>query len=227
MKVPEKSANIATKTKTAQELRAEARAKRLAERNKTYTMVQLANKNIHYRDEGEGHPLLLIHGMGSNLKQWNDYTDVLSQKYRVISMDMPGGRFGQSEAMFTRPSTDSMALFITMLMDELELDKATICGSSYGGATAINVAAIYPERVEKLILIAAAQALSPMTKDINAPTLIMWGEKDPILPLEQAHTLKVNITDSKLIIYKDGPHVPTESHKEETLTDIQTFLEGL
>jgi len=186
--------------------------------------MQLDGKKIHYRDEGKGPALVLIHGMGSNLKQWNNYTDMLKDKYRVISMDTPGGRFGSSEAMFARPSTDSIAIFITMMMDELNIDKAHICGSSYGGATAINVAATFPERVEGLILIAAAQALSPLVKDITAPTLIMWGENDPILPLDQANTLNETIKGSVLKVYAGGKHVPTDSHKDETVADIREFL---
>jgi len=221
---PDKPSNIVTKQKTAQELRQEARAKRLAERNKTYNFATLNGKKIHYRDEGTGPTLILIHGMGSNLKQWNHYNDYFKENYRVLSMDLPGARFGQSEALFAFASTDSLAYFVTMLMDELKIEKAHVAGSSFGGATAIQMAALYPERVNKLILIAAAQAMSPIVKEIKAPTLIMWGEKDPILPLEQAHSLNSNIPGSKLKIYKDGPHVPTDSHAEETIADIDAFL---
>ena len=48
------------------------------------------NLRVHYRDEGKGMPIVLIHGTSSSLHTWEDWTKILTQSYRVISMDLPG-----------------------------------------------------------------------------------------------------------------------------------------
>ena len=219
-----KPAKVVTKAKTSQELRIEARQIRQVALKKTYSFIQLNGKKIHYRDEGLGPVLVLIHGMGSNLKQWNNYIDFFMKDFRVISMDLPGGKYGQSEALFTMSKTDSLAYFVSVLMDELNIDKAHVAGSSLGGAIAIQLAALYPQRVSRLILISAAQTHNPAVKTIKAPTLIIWGDNDRLTPLDQAHILQKSIEGSELIIYEGGGHVPTNSHTKDITAAIASFL---
>ena len=199
-----------------------------AERLRDYSFLEMDGKKIHYRSEGEGPVMILIHGMGSNLTQWNHYTDYFKTKFQVVSVDLPGGRFGKSESLYKMNHTDNLSLFISDFMNSLNIDKAHIIGSSYGGSTAYNFAANHSEKVDKLILIAPAIRLNdPLVEKINNPTLLIWGEKDPILPLEQAHFLNDNIKDSKLTIYEGGPHVPIDApYAKRSIQDIEQFLKA-
>ncbi|HWB61889.1 MAG TPA: alpha/beta hydrolase, partial [Chitinophagales bacterium] len=52
--------------------------------------IRIDGMDVHYRDEGAGYPVVLVHGMSSSLHTWEDWTKVLSKKYRVVRMDLPG-----------------------------------------------------------------------------------------------------------------------------------------
>lgn len=218
-------ANVATKTKTAQELRQEARQKRLSKRDLTYSFLSINGTKVHYRDQGTGTPVVLIHGMGSNLNQWNHLSAQLSKNYRVLSMDLPGSKFGKSGQMFQKSQADSIALFIDLFMENLKVDKAHIIGSSYGGAIAINLAASFKERVNKLVLISSASYKSPLVNKIENKTLIIWGGQDKLLPLSQGKILHQRIAGSELVNYDDGKHVPILTHPKRITKDIAQFLD--
>ncbi len=66
-------------------------SKKYTDSNSRYMDVN--GLTIHYRDEGEGPPLLLLHGVASSLHTWDDWTDQLKGSYRVIRMDLPGFGF--------------------------------------------------------------------------------------------------------------------------------------
>ncbi len=61
-------------------------------------------------------------------------------------------------------------------------------------------------------------------RSITAPTLILWGEKDAVIPLEQAHRMKAAIRDAQLKIYDNVGHAPQEEAPERTLPDVREFL---
>jgi len=117
--------------------------------------IQVNGQNIHYRDEGQGAVLLLLHGTGSNLHTWQGWTDTLQKRYRVIRPDLPA--FGLSG-----PSPDrdySMAAYSTFLdafLDALGVDSCAVAGNSLGGAIAWHYALDRPDRVRRLVLIDAS-----------------------------------------------------------------------
>ncbi|MDP3434936.1 MAG: alpha/beta fold hydrolase [Bacteroidota bacterium] len=122
-------------------------------RNKgTNIKITVKNHTVSYNDEGpNGAPvIILIHGFPFNKSMWNDQTEVLTEKCRVIAYDVRG--FGNSEA-----GTDdfSIELFVTdllNLMDALKIEKAMLCGLSMGGYIALNAIKNYPKRFCALIL---------------------------------------------------------------------------
>ena len=66
----------------------------LEELKKEYTneasqFIEIDGMQVHYRDEGQGFPIVLVHGTASSLHTWNDWTKDLKKKYRVIRMDLP------------------------------------------------------------------------------------------------------------------------------------------
>jgi len=107
---------------------------------------------IHYRDEGNGPPLVLIHANFGSLLSWDGWVDSLKDQHRVLRFDMTGhGLTGPD------PSGDySLERTIQLterFVDALGLTRFSIGGTSIGGTVAMHYAAAHPERVERLILL--------------------------------------------------------------------------
>ncbi len=132
----------------------------------------------NYHDEGNGFPAILIHGSGPGVTAWANWRfniPVLSDKMRVLAPDMLG--FGYTE----RPSDGiySMERWCAHLIDfadALGLDTFDIVGNSYGGALAISMAANFPDRVRRIVLMGAAGVSFPLTKALDE----IWGYEPSI-----------------------------------------------
>ncbi len=113
--------------------------------------IQIKNQTIFYAVRGEGEPLMLIHGYGAGSWVWEKQVEILSRKYRVYALDLIGHGFSDRPRMEYTPET--YILFLRNFMDGLGIERATLVGNSMGGGIAWAVAALFPERVKKLILI--------------------------------------------------------------------------
>lgn len=123
--------------------------------NKASKFITIQGMDVHYRDEGQGEPIVLVHGTASSLHTWDEWTAQLSKEYRVIRMDLPA--FGLTGPNSTGNYTiESYTRFLKTFLDTLGLQKVHLAGNSLGGNIAWNVAADYPEMVDKLILIDAS-----------------------------------------------------------------------
>jgi pimeloyl-ACP methyl ester carboxylesterase len=108
---------------------------------------------VRYVRKGQGPALLLLHGMASSIYTWSEVLDGFAREHDVVALDLPG--FGQSD----QPAQLGFAALpraVIGVMDSLALPRASLVGSSLGGAVAVAVAAERPERVERLVLIDAA-----------------------------------------------------------------------
>jgi 2-hydroxy-6-oxonona-2,4-dienedioate hydrolase len=119
----------------------------------TSKFVQTKKWKVHVNEAGEGHPLILLHGGGPGANGWSNYQNnigPLSQKYRVILPDVPG--YGKSDEFTDTDSvTDLQTDSIALLMDELGIERAALCGNSMGGLLTLNFAARYPDRISHII----------------------------------------------------------------------------
>lgn len=106
---------------------------------------------IHYREYGEGEPLLMIMGLGANADWWGDeFLQPLTERFHVVTFDNRGaGRSDKPEGPYTVPQ---MAADAVGLMDHLGWESAHIMGASMGGMIAQELALEYPERVRRLVL---------------------------------------------------------------------------
>lgn len=109
---------------------------------------------IHYQEKGTGTPMVLIHGYTSSVYTWKDEFDALSQKYRVIALDLKG--FGFSDKPEGDYSRRAQGEVVVGLLEQLKIEKAWLVGNSMGGETALNVAVNHPEKVIGLVLIDSA-----------------------------------------------------------------------
>jgi pimeloyl-ACP methyl ester carboxylesterase len=116
--------------------------------------IELQGMRVHYRDEGAGQVLVLLHGTGSSLHTWDAWVEQLAGRYRVIRMDLPGsGLTGPRPDRAYEVAAD--ITFLADFLDGLEIRQAHLVGSSLGGRIAWEYALRNPEGVASLTLISA------------------------------------------------------------------------
>jgi pimeloyl-ACP methyl ester carboxylesterase len=108
-------------------------------------------QRIAYLDVGTGPPVILIHGFGGSMWQWEYQQHALSQHFRILTLDLPGA--GLSDKPEIDYSPDQMLDFFVGFMDGAKIPQATLVGNSMGAGLAIGMALAHPTRVDKLILI--------------------------------------------------------------------------
>lgn len=258
---------------------------------------------------GESLPeaIVLLHGTSASLHTWQGWTKELSDEYCVVSMDLPGfGLTGPYTDESTKYSSANYAKFVIQVLNSLNLKQApqlTLVGNSLGGKIAWRTAILYPEYVQKLILIDAAgyptapkhiplgfklakhPSLTPVLsrvlprevvkksilsvyaddtkvdealvdryydltlrqgnrkalnrrlrdtdnesdpaqiKQLDLPTLIIWGAQDDLIPVENAELFHRDIANSQLKIFDDLGHVPHEEDPVATVKVAKNFLQ--
>lgn len=262
--------------------------------------LEVAGVRLHVRDTGpSGAPaVILLHGFGSSLQTWDDWSTALDHDFRVVRYDQPG--FGLTGADPSGDYSDTRAIDILAgLMDRLGLQRATIVGHSMGGRIAWTFASTHPERVEKLVLMAPdgfdspgmeygkkpsvplmmrvlpyvlpmpmlraslkpgfgqPTALTeplveryrdmmlapgvrtaivdrmgqmvlvdpePLLARIKAPTLLLWGGQDGMVPASNAADYLRDIKGAKLVSFPTLGHLLQEERPAETVTALQAFL---
>jgi pimeloyl-ACP methyl ester carboxylesterase len=107
---------------------------------------------FHYRDEGRGPVVVLLHANFSNLIDWDPWVEALKDRYRVVRFDMTShGLTGPDPTgNYTQERTLALA---EKFIDALSLQRFTIGGTSMGGTMAIHYTAAHPDRVAGLILL--------------------------------------------------------------------------
>jgi pimeloyl-ACP methyl ester carboxylesterase len=110
---------------------------------------------IHYRDEGEGDVLLLLHGAFSSLHTFNEWNKSLKKHYRVIRLDLMGfGLTGPNDA--NDYSMENHIRVLKTFLNILKIEKCHVVGNSLGGWLAWEFTYRYPQKVDKLVLIDSA-----------------------------------------------------------------------
>lgn len=108
---------------------------------------------LFYEERGSGQALVLLHGAAWDMGMWRRQVETFSSVYRVITPDARG--HGKSTLPPGAVSPDSFWRDVVALLDHLNIGRATLCGLSLGGHTALQTAIHAPERVSRLILIGA------------------------------------------------------------------------
>ena len=107
---------------------------------------------IHYYMAGSGEPpIILIHQTPRSSDEYISTMPILAKNRRVVAMDTIG--YGDSDKPPKRYRIEDYAKTVIMLLDNLSINKAVVVGHHTGSKTAIEVAAAYPERVDKLVLV--------------------------------------------------------------------------
>jgi (E)-2-((N-methylformamido)methylene)succinate hydrolase len=107
-----------------------------------------------YAVEGNGPPVLLIHGVGARLDNWDGVATLLSRSFTVVRHDLRGhGKSGKAPGPY---SLEQFADDAIELLDHLGIARAHVAGHSLGGMIAIKVATRHPQRVDRLAVLSAA-----------------------------------------------------------------------
>lgn len=131
--------------------------------NEASQFMDLQGLQVHYRDEGQGMPIVLLHGTAASLHTWDDWTQTLQKQYRVIRLDLPA--FGLTGPNATHDySLENYSNFLNEFLNQLAIDSCYLAGNSLGGAIAWYHAAAYPQRVKKMVLLNPAGYVSGSKK---------------------------------------------------------------
>ncbi|HYO98783.1 MAG TPA: alpha/beta hydrolase [Pyrinomonadaceae bacterium] len=148
--------------------------------------VEIEGVRVHYQEAGAvGAPtLLLIHGFCASNFVWNEALVPLAEAgFRVVAPDLIGFGFS-GKPHEGHYKIETQARMIVGLMDALGIERATLVGSSYGGAISAVCALDYAERVERLVLVGAVSndeivrrpllrfAATPFVGELVAPVLL-------------------------------------------------------
>jgi pimeloyl-ACP methyl ester carboxylesterase len=151
-------------------------AVRLRLQGVTSAHVQAGPYRLHYLEAGSGPPLLLVHGLGSNATmEWGRLMAPLGRTYRVLAPDLPG--FGDSD----RPASADYSIpmqveAVLAFMRARGIERTRLAGISMGGWISARLAGEHPERVERLVLVAAA-GMRPDGPTIPAEVLLPKDEE--------------------------------------------------
>jgi pimeloyl-ACP methyl ester carboxylesterase len=126
---------------------------------------------VHYQEQGRGRVLVLIHGNNSSAYSWTDVFDQLAKEFRVVALDLKG--FGFTAKPEGDYRVETQAALVVRLLDRLGIERATLCGSSMGGAVALAAAINYPQRVDALILVDSS-AFTETHGGSLAPAYVRW-----------------------------------------------------
>lgn len=239
---------------------------------------------------GEGKPLVFLHGAGG-LAEWPPFLYLLAQHYRVYAPLHPGYR--RSEGLEHLDDVIDLAIYYLDLFDTLGLHTPALIGHSFGGMIAAEIAALNPQRVRQLVLIApvglwiestpvldffatppeelvhalwhdpespgakqmlivpeSAEAQMEVTVErtkaltavgkflwpipdkglkkrihrITAPTLLLWGISDKLVPPVYGEEFCQLISRSRLTVLKECSHMLPFEKPEETSRLILDFL---
>lgn len=117
--------------------------------------VTLGGVKVHYLRAGEGPTVLLVHGLGTSVVTWRQNVDPLvSAGYCVLALDLPGHGDSDKPRDLSYDPVAGAELLRHFLQSQ-DVQQASLVGSSAGGLVVSLFALAYPERVEKMVLVAS------------------------------------------------------------------------
>jgi 3-oxoadipate enol-lactonase len=137
-------------------------------------LVSIGDNELFHVEQGEGFPLVLIHGLAGDHSAWTPQLPRLAERHRTIAFDNRGA--GQSTQRDEPVTTEDLARDTLALMDALEVERAHVVGRSMGGAVAQHMALLAPARVESLVLLASFARLDPLGHRVltNMREVLEW-----------------------------------------------------
>lgn len=167
--------------------------------------LQWRGGELHYTDEGQGVPVIMVHGYGGSYRNWQKLNDSLKGQYRVIRLDLPGFGLsdlpgaGEEKVDFLRLYSD----YFTFMLDTLHVDSVYMIGNSMGGMMAWNAALQHPTTIKKLVLIGSAgyeleKIAQGVSKLMNVPGMRLFYAKGMPLAMSEGGARRVYADTSRI-----------------------------
>lgn len=249
--------------------------------------INISGIKLNYIVEGQGSPIVILHGWGANIDTVIPIVNILAESHRVYALDLPG--FGESDEPKEVIGSFGYVKIVKGFLDEMGITRASFVGHSFGGKLSIILSVEHPEMVDKLVLIDSAglipkrglnyytkvysfkalrwiyknlffwvknedrikkfyqkfgsddyrdsqgimrkifvkvvnENLKPLLRDIKAPTLLIWGDKDDATPLYMGQIMEKEISDSGLVVIEDGGHYSYLDNYNKFSVVIRSFF---
>jgi pimeloyl-ACP methyl ester carboxylesterase len=132
--------------------------------------LSVEDLSIHYEIEGNGNPIIILHGMGNNSQSWRKQLAGLSENYTVIAWDAPGyGKSSDPKEELTEFS--QFADILKGFIEALNFKSVILLGHSMGSAIALDFCYRFPEMVDCLIISDATRGSAGLSIDENQKKL--------------------------------------------------------
>ena len=174
------------------------------------------NTKISYTDSGEGNTIVLLHGFLENKKMWKDYVFFFSNQYRIITIDLLG--HGESDCLGYVHSMEDNARAVHEVLEYLQIKKTTILGHSMGGYVGLAFAELYPESIQKLILLNSTSKEDSTDKKLNRTRAIK--------AVKQNYVNFVSLAIANLFSENNRTRLADEIEKVKTQA-LKTPLQGI
>jgi len=174
------------------------------------------NTKISYSDSGKGNTIILLHGFLENKKMWKDYVDFFSEKYRVVTIDLLG--HGESEPLGYVHEMEDNANAVNEVLEYLKIEKATIVGHSMGGYVGLAFAELYPQKIQKLVLLNSTSKEDSAEKKLNRTRAIK--------AVKQNYVSFVSMAIANLFSENNRTRLAEEIEKVKTEA-LKTPLQGI
>ena len=112
-------------------------------------VAEIGDRFLSYIDQGEGDPIVLLHGIPTWGYLWHELIPRLSKSHRVLAPDLPGFGFSDKSDRFDR-SIARQAEWIDQWLEQLGIERAAIIAHDIGGGVALRLATLFPNRVTRL-----------------------------------------------------------------------------
>ncbi len=129
--------------------------------------ADIGGVRVRFVEEGDGPPVVLVHGFASALDTWRGVMTELKKTHRILAMDLKG--FGWSSRPEGNYSPQAEAQLVLALMDQRNVKSAAVVAHSWGSSIALAMALAAPERVSRLALYDA------WVYEEQLPTTFLWA----------------------------------------------------
>jgi len=182
--------------------------------------IDLNGRRTHYIEKGEGEPIILLHGFVYDSYLWTANIDALARHFKVYALDLWGCGYSTRD-----PLDYGYPLYaeqILQFMNSLGIQRVSLVGQSMGAGTAIHFCTYHRQRVNKLLLVAAAGLPNPMpllARFFNLPAIgefFLRLNTDAIRKM----ALTVFFIHNKKLVTKSYFENVTRFHKIKNSTEI-------
>jgi abhydrolase domain-containing protein 14 len=173
----------------------------------------------------DGPAILLLHGAAFSSETWHKLGTLkrlAEEGFRAVAIDLPG--FGRSKAV--RAEREA---FLAALLPRLKLTRPVVLFASMSGRFAFPLIVEHPDLLSGFVAIAPVgiEASAPRLAATTLPALVVWGERDTVIPVSQADRLAAALPRSRKLVLEGARHPCYLDRPEEFHAALVAFLKDV